>query len=110
MYKTQAQSDMLTPSLLARAWTPSPARSVVALSLREIRRARSQRARLRSGLAPQRPQGRIGVRLAGADSSFAYFASGNGALTVTPKTSATARSFVSDGELTILSFFVPGSR
>src|SRR5258705_8172503 len=52
----QRQVDQLTPSLLARAWTPSlPARSGFALSLREIRLTRSQRARLSGQLVPQDP-------------------------------------------------------
>jgi hypothetical protein len=39
------------PALLDRAWIPSlPARSGFALSLREIRLARSQRARLKGEL------------------------------------------------------------
>ena len=42
--------------------------------------------------------------------SFSYLASGNCALTVTPKTSATDLSFVSEGELRIFSFLVFGSR
>jgi hypothetical protein len=51
------QVDARTPSLLARAWTPlPPARSGFALSLREIRLARSQRARLPGALVPLRPE------------------------------------------------------
>ena len=47
----QRQVDALTLSLLDRAWTPSPsAQSGCALSLREIRLAPSQRARLKGEL------------------------------------------------------------
>ena len=49
--------DHLTPSLLARAWTPSlPARPGGALSLRDIRLACSQPARLAGQLVPQDPR------------------------------------------------------
>ncbi|MEK7678455.1 MAG: restriction endonuclease subunit S [Verrucomicrobiota bacterium] len=55
--KARGQVDQLTPSLLARAWTPSPpARLSCAISLREIRLARSQRARLTGKLVPKKPQ------------------------------------------------------
>lgn len=64
--KALGQVYRLTPSLppshgyggtgLARAWTPSlPARSGCALSLREIRLALSQPARLSGRLVPQDP-------------------------------------------------------
>jgi hypothetical protein len=49
--ETAAELDALLPAILDRAWTPSlPARSGFALSLREIRLARSQRARLQGEL------------------------------------------------------------
>ena len=52
----QRQVDAVTPLLLARAWTSSPpAWPGFAFSLREILRARSQRARLCGELVPQTP-------------------------------------------------------
>lgn len=54
--KARGQLDALTPSLLARAWTHSlPAHSGCTLSLREIRLACSQHARLAGQLVPQDP-------------------------------------------------------
>jgi hypothetical protein len=49
--ETAAEFEALLPAILDRAWTPSlPARSGFALSLSEIRLARSQRARLKGEL------------------------------------------------------------
>jgi hypothetical protein len=49
--KTAAALDALLPGILDRAWTSSlPARSGCALSLREIRLACSQHARLKGEL------------------------------------------------------------
>jgi hypothetical protein len=49
--QARAQMDQPMPTLLDRAWTHSlPARSSCALSLREIRLARSLRARLKGEL------------------------------------------------------------
>ena len=54
--KARGQVEKLTPSLLARAWTPSPpARSGCALSLREILFTHSQRVQIAGQLVPQDP-------------------------------------------------------
>ena len=54
--QARGQVEKLTPSLLARAWTPSPpTRSGCALSLRESLFPRSRRVQIAGQLVPQNP-------------------------------------------------------
>ena len=61
--ETGAELAALFPAILDRAWAPSlPARSGFALSLCEIRRAHSQRARLKGELCMGRFRQRMCLR------------------------------------------------